>query len=129
MGETSAGDTTLTLLKLLRLLCFGVPLVPAAVLAVCAVLSALNENAGWLRYPLPLVLLGVYLLAGLASPVVGISALIILFTIRGVFREGAADGGGRLRSQVVILSLLDISATVFWVMLLPYVIFSAGGSR
>jgi hypothetical protein len=128
--EPSAGDKTTTLLRLLRLLCFGILLVPAAVLVVCFILSALNENAGWLRYPLPILLLFVYLLSVLASPVVGISALVVLFIRRrapGV--KVRSDENPTLRTQVVVLSLLDIFAVLVWALQLPYVLFSAGWSR
>jgi hypothetical protein len=128
--EPSVSDKTVTLHRLLRLLCFGALLVPAAVLVVCYVLSALNENAGWHRYPLPILLLFVYLLSALASPVVGISALVVLYIRRrasGV--KVRSDESPTLRTQVVVLSLLDIFAFLIWALQLPYVLFSAGGSR
>src|SRR5919199_94016 len=92
--EPSVGDRFMTLLRLLRLLCFGVLLVPAAVLALCHVLSALNESAGRLRYPLPLALLFVYLLSGLASPLIGVGGLAVLFVRR---RASGTCGRGGLR--------------------------------
>lgn len=130
MKENSENDTVLiTVLKLLRLLCLGALLVPAAVLVICAVLATANSNAGWLRYPLPVVLLGVYMLAGLASPLVGIIALAILFIKRRALHSKARREERKLRNHIIGLSLLDIFAFLFWAMLFPFVIFSAGGTR
>lgn len=130
MREPSNTDKTVTLLKVLRLLCLTVLLVPASVLVLCSTLSALNENAGWLRYRLPGLLLFVYLLCGLASPAFGIATLAILFVRRRAWAEQVKVNEGRnLGGQLVVLSFLDIFAGLIWALQFPYVLFSAGGSR
>ena len=129
MQETPDDISDLGWLKLLRLFCFAILLMPLIILAISGVLMTLNSNAGWLRYPLPGIFLVVYVVAGLSSPLIGIGALIILCITRRKFRDEAKGEQRRLKKHIFFLGLVDIFVVIAWVMLFPLVFFSAGGSR
>ena len=128
-GEARTGGTVLHRLRRLRLLCAVFLLVPFGVLLLCGLLAAVNSSVGWQRHPLPAIFLLVYLLAGAASPLVGIVALVILRASRCAIQKGQTGGERALRHQVLALGWLDIFAVALWLLLLPLVFFSAGGSR
>lgn len=81
------------------------------------------------RYALPGLFLFIYLLAMIASPMVGILGLIILFIRRRAFQVEFRREERKLKRQVLILSAINIMAIVFWVVMFPLVFFSAGASR
>jgi len=129
LKETSTVSAVSVWLKWLRLLCLSVLIVPTTILASCAVLMTVNSNAGWLKYPLPGIFLPIYVMAGLASPVVGIAALIILWMVGRKFNDESWRKEHRLRIHILVVGMIDILAIAFWVMLFPIVFFNAGGSR
>lgn len=129
MQETSADISDLKWLRLLRLFCLAILLIPAIVLVICGVLMILNSNAGWLRYPLNPIFLFAYALAALSSPLIGIAALIILAVKRNKFKDETRSEQRRLRNHIFFLGLIDIFIIMVWFTQLPFVFLSAGGSR
>lgn len=129
MEENLKNDALSIWLKPLRLLCVGVLLIPIAVLVFCALLMTANSNAGWLKFPLPIIFFLVYVVAGLASPLVGVAALVTLWVGKHKFTNKSWFKEHRLERHILILGLADIFAIAFWVMLFPFVFFSAGDSR
>ncbi len=129
MEENPDNDVLSNRLKRLRLLCISVLFIPATILIYCVVLMAVNSNAGWLKYPLPAIFLLIYVVAGLASPLVGVAALIIVWVGRHKSNNNYWPKERKLGSQILVLGLIDILAAVFWVPLFPIVFFNAGGSR
>jgi len=97
--------------------------VPIAILVLSSVLTSLHY------YPLPTAFLGVYVLAGVASPAIGVIGLVSLWGRRRTFQGTLGHVERRLRSYVLILSIINIFAVVIWAMLLPQMIFSIGGIR
>lgn len=129
MEENPESHALSAWLKRLRLLCLSVLLIPITILISCAVLMVVNSNAGWLKYPLPGIFFLVYVFVGLASPVVGVAALVIVWVVGRKFANKSWHSEHKLKSHILVLGLADILATVFWVILFPIVFFSAGGSR
>lgn len=129
MRETPDDVSDLGWLKLLRLFCFAILLMPTIVLVISKLLMIMNSNAGWLQNPLPGIFLVVYVIAGLSSPLIGIAALIILFVTRRKFRNEAKYEQRRLKNHIFFLGLIDVFAVIAWVVLFPFVFLSAGGSR
>ena len=70
MRERPEGTTQPTGLKVLIFFCVTTLLVPIAILVLCAVSISLR------KYPLPGVFLVLYVLAALASPIMGVSLVI-----------------------------------------------------
>jgi uncharacterized membrane protein SirB2 len=127
--ETPDNISDLRWLKLLRLFCFAILLMPTIVLVISGALMTLNSNAGWLRYPLPGIFFVVYVVAGLSSPLIGIAALIILLVTRHKFKNEARREQRKLKNHILVLGMIDIFVVIAWVVLFPLVFFSAGGSR
>ena len=123
MTETPEGTTEPTGLKVLIFFCVTTLVVPITIVLLCAVLTSLRQ------YPLPSVFLVLYVLAALASPIMGVIGLVILLVRRRTFQGSLNRVERRLRSGLLILSIMNIFAIVFWFMLSPYLIFSIGGTR
>ena len=125
----SVDNAAAILLKNLRLLGAGIFLALLSMVIAAGVLMAINSTVGWQKYPVPGILFLLYLLLGIASPVVGTGSFVILFTRRqNLFAESGPEER-RLRNQVLILSALNVMAIVLWVILLPLMLLSAGASR
>ncbi len=118
-----AGKSDATTWKVLILLCAATLLLPIATLILCATMI------GWRQYPLPTIFLGVYLLASLASPVMGVISLITISARSRVARGEATPAERRMRRFLILLSIMNIFAIGIWFLFFPYVIFSVGGTR
>ncbi len=123
MREEPEGITDVTGLRVLIFFCATTLIVPIAILLLCAVLISLHQ------YPLPSIYLAIYVLAGIASPIMGIISLVSLLVRRRAFRGTLNRVEGRLRGYLLILGIMNIFAIVFWFMFFPYLIFSVGGTR
>jgi len=121
--ERPEGTTDLTGLGFLIFFCASTLIVPIAILILCAVLISLHQ------YPLSTVYISIYVLAGIASPIMGVIGLVGLLARRRSFQGTLNRVELRLRACLLILSIINILAIVFWFMFFPYLIFSIGGTR
>ena len=123
MKERPEGTADLTGWRVLTFFCATTLIVPIAILLLCTLLIRLHD------YPLPSMYLAVYMLAGIASPIMGVISLVCLLVTRRASRGTLNHAERRLRGYVLILSIMNIFAIVFWFMFFPYLVFSVGGSR
>ena len=123
MIEGAEGKTGLTGWKVLIFFCVSTLVVPIAILLLCAALIS------WHQYPLPTIFLAAYVLAGIASPIMGIISLVTLLVRSRTLRGATSLMERRLRGCLLILSIMNVFAIGLWFMFFPYVIFSIGGTR
>ena len=123
VSERPEETTDLTGPKVLIFFCATTLIVPIFILLLCAVLIGLHQ------YPLPGAFLALYVLACIASPIMGVISLVYLLVRRRTFRGTLNRVERRGMGYLLVLSVLNIFAVVFWFMFFPYLIFSIGGSR
>ena len=123
MKERTEGRTDLTGLRFLIFFCAITVVAPIAILLLCSLLVSLDQ------YPLPSIYLAVYVLAGIASPIMGVFGLVGLLVRRRTFRGTLSRVERRLRACLLILSIINIFAILIWFMFFPYLLFSIGGTR
>ena len=121
--ERTEGKIGLTGLKVLIFFCASTLIVPMAILLLCAVLI------GRQQHPLPAIFLAAYVLAGMASPIMGVIGLVTLLVRRRTLRGRAGPMERRGGGYLLILSIMNLFAIILWFMFFPYVIFSVGGTR
>jgi len=108
----------------------SVVLVPGMIVIASLILGMANESAGWLRYRLPEGFFWMFLWTGIASPFLGIGALVFLWTLRR--RRAPTDGrqkDSKLTRAVILAAVTAIVAPAAWTLLFSEVFFVAGGSR
>jgi hypothetical protein len=123
MSEGPQGTTDLTGFRVLIFFCAAALIAPIAILVLSSVLISLHY------YPLSGAFFSVYVMAGVASPVTGVIGLISLWGRRRTFHGTISRVERRLRSYVLILSIMNLFAVVIWAMFIPQMIFSIGGIR
>jgi hypothetical protein len=121
--EGAEGKTGLTGWKVLIFFCASTLLVPMAILLICAAFIS------WHQYPLPTIFLAAYVLAGIASPIMGVIGLITLLARSRTLGGKASPVERKVRGYLLILSIMNVFAIGLWFMFFPYVIFSIGGTR
>jgi hypothetical protein len=105
-------------------------LIPSSIVIASKALSAANESAGWLRYKLPEVCFWTFLTSGLASPVLGIGTLLLLWFQRhrwGELIDSKLER--RLRIALIPVSIAAVIAPAAWVFFFSEVFLVAGGDR
>jgi hypothetical protein len=83
-----------------------------------------------LRYKLPEVFFWIFLSTGLASPFLGIGALVFLWILQR--RPALVDGGKtdpRMKPALILAAAITIFAPVAWTLVFSEVFFVAGGNR
>lgn len=130
MLQTPVEVPALIGLRTLRLVCFTILLVPSFIVVASVIVSSMNSGIGWQQHRLPGVFLGIYVLAGLASPLVGAAALGFLFVGRRRFVDDHDSYEARLRRHIATLGVIDILSIVAWFPMFLFVFFEGvGGSR
>lgn len=105
-------------------------LVPGMVVAASLILGMANESAGWLRYKLPEVFFWMFLLTGIASPILGIGTFVFLWILQR--QQVPVDNGKtdpRIRRALILAAVTATVAPVVWTILFGEVFFVAGGNR
>jgi len=116
-----------TYFKILLVTLIGVVLIPAAIVVATLALDSANESAGWLRYRLPEVWFWAFLATGLASPILGIGTLALLWTLHR--QRVLLDSGALKRRLLILAATTAIVAPAIWVIVASEVFFVAGGNR
>ena len=107
----------------------GLVLLPGLIAVASLILGIANESAGWLRYRLPEVWFWTFLVTGLASPILGIGTLALLWALHRQ-RVLLDSGRGALKRRLLILAATTaIVAPAIWVIVASEVFFVAGGNR
>ena len=119
MIERTEDKNGLTGWKVLIFFCASTVIVPIAILILCAAL----------KYPLPTIFLAAYVLASIASPLMGVIGLVTLLARSRTLRGTASPMERRVKGYLLILSIMNVFAIGLWFMFFPYVIFSIGGTR
>lgn len=118
-------------LTALALLCFiaAVAPLPVAVLSEAWLSGSGNPNDPPLENPGGLLLVLLYVLAAVASPIIGLGTLAWL----GIHRRALGEAtSGRLigrRNGLVMVAAAAVVAPAIWLFFFPAVFFASGGSR
>ena len=107
----------------------AVVLLPVLTLIACVVLAQLNSDAGYQRYKLPEFAFALYLVALVLGPAVGAGVLVTVAARRATLLYVPSDADAKVRDRAVVAAMLAVLLDGIWVVLVPYVFFSAGGSR
>ena len=118
-----------TYFKILLVTLIGVVLIPAAIVVATLALDSVNESAGWLRYRLPEVWFWTFLATGLASPILGIGTLALLWTLHRQRVLIDSSRGALKRPLLILAATTAIVAPAIWVIVASEVFFVAGGNR
>jgi hypothetical protein len=115
----------------LALLCLIVAVIPFPVVVLSEgwLGASGSPNKSPLENPGGLVLVFLYVLAALASPIIGLGSLAWLGIRRRSLWKATSDSLIGRRNGLVIAAAFAVVAPVIWLFYFPAVFFASGGSR